>query len=199
MFPLGRGMFPGGIITLRVFEPRYREMLDICLRRRVGFGVVLIERGSEVGGGDTRFDVGVAVSIEQVQLLGDGHIMVTARGVDRIRVEEWLDDDPYPQALARRIPDSVGFVADPGLREHLDRAFSRGLAMFSEMGLGTGSVKSLPDDPLTAAYRALDIFPVPDLDRQKVLETENPNDRIRRATDAIESVNQLLEARLGEG
>lgn len=199
MFPLGRGFFPGSAVTLRVFEPRYREMMDVCLNRRIGFGVVLIERGSEVGGGDMRFDVGVTVAIDQVWSLGGGHLMVAGRGGDRIRVEKWIEDDPYPQAVVRPLPDPQGFVADPGLRDPLYRAFYRGLAMLSEMGLDTGAVAPLPDDPLAAAYRALDVFPVPDLDRQRILETDHPVDRIRRATSALESFNQLLEVRLAEG
>ena len=192
-------MFPGALITLRVFETRYREMLDDCLNRRIGFGVVLIERGSEVGGGDVRFEVGVAVSIERVYSVGEGHLLVTVRGGDRIGVEEWLEDDPYPQARVRRLPEVSAPVVPPGVRDALGRAFTRGLAMLSEMGMATGGIEPLPRDPLAAAYRALDIFPVPDLDRQRILETGDPVDRIRRATAALDSVNELVEARLGEG
>lgn len=199
MFPLGRGLFPGARISLRVFEARYREMLDECLSRRIGFGVVLIKRGSEVGGGDVRFDVGVAVSIDRVYSVGEGHLLVSARGRDRIRVEEWLDDDPYPQAMVRRIPERCPPTVPAGVRNDLVRAFSRGLALVSEMGVGTGAIQPLPAEPLAAAYRALDIFPVPDLDRQRILETSDPVERIRRATAALESANELVEARLGEG
>ncbi|MCY4370874.1 MAG: LON peptidase substrate-binding domain-containing protein [bacterium] len=199
MFPLGRGIFPGSSVTLRVFEPRYRQMMDGCLNRQIGFGVVLIERGSEVGGGDVRFDVGVSVTIEQVWSLGNGHLMVAARGCTRFRVEKWIEDDPFPQAVVRYIPDPERYVADPGLRDPLERAFSRGLAMMSELGLGTGAIAPLPADPLAAAYRALELFPVPDLDRQRILEDDDPGERIIHATAALESVNQLVEARLGGG
>ena len=196
MFPLSRGIFPGAVLTLRVFECRYLEMIDRCVRRDSGFGVVLIERGWEVGGGDARFDVGVAVTITGVGSPGDGQLLVVARGDTRIRVEEWLDDDPYPQARVRRLEDPSGFVADPRCRRRLDRVFWRGLALFAEMGINTGSIGPLPDEALPAAYRALDVLPVPDLDRQEILETDDPATRIERSITALESVNGLVEARL---
>ena len=196
MFPLGRGMFPGAHLVLRVFESRYLEMIDLCTRRDLGFGVVLIERGREVGGGDVRFDVGVEATIVEAGSLGNGHLLVVARGGSRIRVEDWLEDDPFPQARVRRLIDAPGFVPDPRSRHLLDREFSRGLAMLSELGISTGRVSPLSDDILAAAYRALDVFPVPDLDRQQVLETEDPAERIRRSIAAVEAVNQLIEARL---
>ena len=199
MFPLGRGIFPGALLKLRVFEPRYLEMIDLCVRRRVGFGVVLIERGSEVGGGDVRFDVGVSVALTHVASLGDGHLLVVARGESRIRVEEWLEDAPYPQAMVRRLDDVHACSLEGRLRRRLDREFRRGLGLFAEMGAATKSIDPLPDEALAAAYRALDLFPVTDLDRQRILETDDPVRRIELSVAALESVNEMVEARLGSG
>ena len=56
MFPLGTVLFPTLILPLHVFEPRYRALVENCLAApQPEFGVVLIERGSEVGGDDVRF------------------------------------------------------------------------------------------------------------------------------------------------
>ena len=197
MFPLGRGIFPGAILKLRVFEPRYLEMIDLCVRRRIGFGVVLIERGSEVGGGDVRFDVGVSVSMTQVASVGDGHLMVIARGGSRIRVEKWLDDAPYPRARVRILADPPGHFLEGDVRHRLVREFRRGLGLFAEMGAKTSDIDPLPGETLAAAYRALDLFPVPDLDRQQILEADDPAERVELSIAALRSVNQLVEARLG--
>lgn len=199
MFPLGRGIFPGSLLKLRVFEPRYLAMIDLCVRRQIGFGVVLIERGSEVGGGDVRFDVGVSVSMTQVASLDDGHLIVIARGDARIQVDEWLDDAPYPQARVRHLADPTGYSIDGGLQGRLRREYLRGLELFTEMGVETVSIDPLPDDTLAAAYRALELFPVADLDRQQILETDDPLKRIEMSIAALESVNELVEARLGSG
>lgn len=199
MFPLGRGLFPGALLKLRVFEPRYLEMIELCVRREIGFGVVLIERGSEVGGGDVRFDVGVAVSITQVASLGDGQLVVIGRGGSRILVQQWLEDAPFPQARVRYLTDPPGDAGRIRLHERLLHEFLRGLGLFAEMGAETTKIDPLPDDTIAAAYRALDIFPVPDLDRQQILEADDPSRRIELSITALESVNRLAQARLADG
>ncbi len=72
MFPLGTVLLPGMPLSLHVFEPRYRQMVDDCRAGDGTFGVVLIERGSEVGGGDVRTDVGTLTRIVEARELPDG-------------------------------------------------------------------------------------------------------------------------------
>ena len=62
LFPLKTVLFPGGPLALKIFEPRYLDMVAQCLRAESGFGVVAIERGSEVGEAET-FDVGTTAEI----------------------------------------------------------------------------------------------------------------------------------------
>src|SRR5215212_8521786 len=98
MFPLGTVLFPHALLPLHVFEPRYRLMTQRVLRGDGEFGVVLVERGSEVGGGDTRFGIGTVARVVRAQELPDGGYALTAVGMRRIRVERWVSDDPFPQA-----------------------------------------------------------------------------------------------------
>src|ERR1700716_2301802 len=72
MFPLGNVLFPHAQLSLHVFEPRYRALAEACLAGDGEFGVVLIERGSEVGGGDTRFSIGTVARIVAAGRLPDG-------------------------------------------------------------------------------------------------------------------------------
>ena len=58
MFPLGTVLLPSVLLPLHIFEERYRTLIRDVLDADREFGVVLIERGSEVGGGDTRSSVG---------------------------------------------------------------------------------------------------------------------------------------------
>jgi uncharacterized protein len=98
MFPLGSVLFPGMPLALRVFEERYLKMMGAILDNDTPqFGVVLIERGHEVGGGEKRFDVGTLAEVLEIAA-PDGPLAVVARGTNRFRVVKWLDDDPYPQA-----------------------------------------------------------------------------------------------------
>ncbi|NLE79040.1 MAG: ATP-dependent protease, partial [Rhodococcus sp.] len=92
MFPLGSAVLPGDKLPLHVFEPRYRDLVHDCLAApEPRFGVVLIARGSEVGGGDVRHDVGTIAHIDTHAAIGDGRFELLCRGADRIRVIEWLE------------------------------------------------------------------------------------------------------------
>ena len=59
---------------------------------------MLIERGSEVGGGDARFGVGTIARVVRAQELPDGGYALATVGIRRLRVSRWLPDDPYPRA-----------------------------------------------------------------------------------------------------
>ena len=87
MFPLGSVLLPNGVLSLHVFEPRYRALVTDCVAaEHHEFGVVLIDRGSEVGGGDVRRQVGTVARMVQVAEVDDGRFAVIAVGVARIRV-----------------------------------------------------------------------------------------------------------------
>src|SRR3954471_17426800 len=105
MFPLGTVLFPHALLPLRVFEPRYRLMTERVLRGDGEFGVVLIERGSEVGGGDTRFGVGTVARVVQAQELPDGGYALATVGMRRIEIDRWLPDDPFPLASVVDLED----------------------------------------------------------------------------------------------
>lgn len=106
MFPLGTPLLPGRLLPLRLFEPRYLALLRECLSRdSPEFGVVLIERGTEVGGGDQRTSVGTVAEILQAAPRPSGDVSVVALGRRRIRVVEWLPDDPHPWAMVENWND----------------------------------------------------------------------------------------------
>jgi len=107
MFPLGNVLFPHAQLPLHVFEPRYRALAETCLAGDGEFGVVLIERGSEVGGGDTRFSIGTVARIVAAGRLPDGRYLLATEGTRRLRVREWLPDDPFPRA-------EVELLGEPG-------------------------------------------------------------------------------------
>ena len=84
MFPLHTVLFPGVALPLHVFEPRYRALTRHCLDGDGRFGVVLIERGSEVGGGDARLSVGTCARIVEAAELPDGRWVLMVLGVERV-------------------------------------------------------------------------------------------------------------------
>src|SRR5262245_59016792 len=113
MFPLGTVLFPSVFLPLHVFEPRYRELTRRCLEGTREFGVVLIERGSEVGGDDVRTDIGTVARIVEAREFEDGRWMLATVGSHRVRVIEWLPDDPFPRAEVELWEDAAAGADAP--------------------------------------------------------------------------------------
>ena len=103
IFPLGSVFLPGDIVPLRIFEPRYVEMMQQMLAGQteldMSFASVLIARGSEVGGEDQRRQLGVVVHVEQCVATPDGGYGIVGLASDVVEIDEWLIDAPYPRAL----------------------------------------------------------------------------------------------------
>jgi Lon protease-like protein len=118
MFPLSSVLFPGAELPLHVFEPRYRALVADCLAGDGEFGVVLIARGSEVGGGDQRFGVGTVARIASASPFADGRWALLAVGTRRFAVERWLDDASYPLAEVHGLGDDPA----PGVEARLEEA-----------------------------------------------------------------------------
>ena len=173
MFPLGTVLFPGALLPLHVFEPRYRTMLAQCLETEPhAFGVVLITRGSEVGGGDERSDVGTVAAIEAVSRSDDGRYALLARGTTRLRVAQWLPDDPFPRALVEEVPEDP--PADRARFPEATAAVRRIEALLSELGSSVPEALSGDGAPL---WELCNRLPVNALDRQRLLETDDPETR----------------------
>ena len=65
------------------------------------FGTCLIEKGSEVGGKDSRFSIGTLCEVKEVIELSKDNLFVTCIGIEKITVQEWLPEKYYPKAVIR--------------------------------------------------------------------------------------------------
>lgn len=174
MFPLGSVLFPAMPLALRVFEERYLAMLATVLTQEPSeFGVVLIERGQEVGGGEHRFDLGTTAQIRELDG-ADGFVALIAQGGRRIRVVEWLPDDPYPRALVEHLDDLEWDESLAAERDRVEQAVRRTLAVGAEFGGDTNPVQysamvEVDDDPVDGAWQLAGITPLNELDRLRLL------------------------------
>jgi Lon protease-like protein len=179
MFPLGSVLLPSLYLPLHVFEPRYRALVQDCLAGEREFGVVLIARGSEVGGGDQRTDVGTVARILEAVEMPDGRWGIGAVGVRRIRVVAWLPDDPYPRAEVVTWEDPQ---PEAGYVETLARTIARlrrVLARAAEMGdAAAPATQELADDPVLAGYQAAALSGSGPADLQRLLEQPTPDARL---------------------
>jgi Lon protease-like protein len=199
MFPLGSVLLPGVVLPLHVFEPRYRALVRDCLAGDRSFGVVLIERGSEVGGGDVRTDVGTLARIVRVDELPGERYGVVAVGLHRIRVTRWLPDDPYPRAEVEPWPDRSGPAAggDEAALTEVTALLRRAAALRTELGEPAPPLDlELGDDPVVAGYRATALSPLGPVDRHDLLCASTAGERIDRLRELLRGQIELLEARL---
>lgn len=198
MFPLSRPLMPGMPLPLRLFEPRYLAMLEtVLVREPADFGVVLIERGTEAGGGETRFDVGTMARVAQVAPDGDTFVMI-AHGSTRFTVDRWLPDDPYPQAEVRLVPDLVWdddldialFAAEDAIRSDLVRA--------SELvDLEWSPDTPLGDDPVERSWQLAGISLLGELDQLELLRATSVGQLLEQTVEASAAALELLEFRHG--
>lgn len=197
-FPLGTVLFPSMVLPLHVFEPRYRAMIEQVNEGDGLFGVVLIERGSEVGGDDQRTDFGTLAKVVEAEQFSDGRWAVVTVGVERYRVDRWLDDDPYPVAEISPWPDEVPPV---DMTEDFDRLvgkFRRCMALAAESGVDVGPLPDTFDDVELGTMQMAALAPVTSLDKQKLLGAPGPGERIPMLDTMLSDALELIELRLTE-
>ena len=198
MFPLGSVLFPHAVLPLHVFEPRYRTLTEECLAGDGEFGVVLIERGSEVGGGDVRFDVGTVTRILRAGRLDDGRWVLVTAGFERLRVRDWLPDEPYPRAEVERLEDRADGDAVTRV-DDVASALRRVLAFRTELGDPGASLDvELADDPVRASFEAAAAAGLGPLDAQRLLELDDAGTRLAQLLDLLTEEAAVLEFRLSK-
>jgi uncharacterized protein len=202
MFPLQVAMLPGEELPLRIFEPRYTAMVSDCLAADdPAFGVVLIAAGREVGGGDSRSDVGAMAHIAECADLGDGRYRLRCVMGERIRVLEWRPDDPYPRAAVEVWPDEPGDADSAAIGEVEDRI----VALFERIAVARGAEVDGRDivrgaeesaDAGMWLYTLASRLPIGPADRYAILAAPSPAARVTALREAVETVTAMVEFQL---
>jgi uncharacterized protein len=184
MFPLGTVLFPHMPLRLRVFEERYLIMLSELVKADdTRFGVVLIERGFEVGGGEQRFGIGTVAQMLHVTA-DEGFVNLTAHGGRRLEVLSWLDDAPHPRAEVRELPELIWDDNLEPLRQEAERLVRRTLAVASEFAENIWPAGiELSADPVEASWQLSGIAPLNAIDQLTLL----------RSTTAEELLTTLIK------
>ncbi len=200
MFPLGVVLLPGAVLPLFLFEPRYLQMYSDIVDGDRDFGVVLIERGSDSGGGDTRFGVGCVAHMVGSAAHEDGRVSIVTVGTGRIRVLDWQPADPYPLARVELVEDDP--ITDYGTDQiaQAQARLTRLMAHYSELGADVGfGLPDLDDDPRVATYQIAQVAGLQPLDLQKVLEAETSDDRALLVNEMIKDQVDLVELQMRVG
>jgi Lon protease-like protein len=184
---------PAMPLSLRIFEERYLKLLgDLVLAENPEFGVVLIERGPEVGGGEKRLHIGTVASVTDIGTL-DQFYGLESVGSQRFRVNAWLPDDPYPMADIDFLPDLIWDDSLMPARVLLESQVRKVLAFASEFGdLQYGADTELSDDPMDACWQLAGVLPVGQLDQVDLLNSQSADELITRTYEIVKSMDQTL-------
>ena len=206
VFPLESAMLPNEDLPLRIFEPRYAALVRRCIDGDEPFGVVLISAGREVGGGDSRCDVGILARITEHADLGEGRYALRCRTGERIRVCEWLPDERYPRAVVTVWPDEPG---DPVTHAQLVDLEDRVIALFERIAeardarlpdrdvlLGRGEAAT--DDAGQRLFALASRIPIGTADRYTVLSAPSAAARLAAVREAVDAVAEMVEFQLSE-
>lgn len=209
MFPLESALLPNQELPLRIFEPRYSALVRHCIDRGDPFGVVLIARGREVGGGDARCDVGTLARITEHIDHGSGLYSLRCRTGERIRVCDWLPDDPYPRANVRMWPDEPGDPTKPVTESQLHAVGDRVMVLFERIATARetrlpsrqevlGDYESAGLDAGERLFVLASRLPIGSADRYSVLSAPSAADRLAALREAVDSLAAVVEFQLSD-
>jgi Lon protease-like protein len=197
MFPLGSLLFPSMPLTLRIFEERYLKLLgDLMSSDTPEFGVVLVSRGSEVGGGEQRMTIGTVASVTEIGTT-DEFLGLESVGSRRFSVNDWLPDDPYPIADIEFIPDLIWEDSLMPSRVHLELAVRNLLTFASQFGdFQFGADVELSDDPMEACWQLAGVLPIGEMDRFDLLSSQSAEELIAQTYEIVTTADDTLRAML---
>lgn len=190
LFPLHTVLFPDGPLGLRIFEPRYLDMVSECLRNEQPFGVCLIESGNEAGQAARPHLTGTFARIVDWQRSDDGLLSIVALGEQRFHVQDMdierdqlLRGSVQPLAPERSapVPEECEYMNDV-----LDQ-------LFEHTGELYDNVPKRPDDASWVGYRLAEILSLPLTRRQYFLELEDPLLRLTQLDEILRSMSEASD------
>jgi Lon protease-like protein len=182
LFPLNTVLFPGGPLPLRIFEPRYVDMVRKCMREASPFGVLLIRTGAEVGAVTSTADVGTSARIVDFNQLQDGLLGITCLGDKRFRVQSRRTQaDGLHLGEVEWLSEGTA-VALPAEHVHLAELLGK---VLPELGDLYTLVDRKFDDTAWVAARLAEILPISLADKQTFLEMDDPRERLAKLAPLI--------------
>jgi Lon protease-like protein len=170
LFPLNTVLFPGMVLPLRIFEERYKLMINRCLEEKRPFGVLLIREGREVGGGAVPYEVGTTAAIAGASRSADGQMHIATIGSDRFRLHDLWHDRPYLVGSAEPWPLTGGHTEQAlGMVQSVQTLFQDYLGLLAQAQGDEVAIEEVPDDPRSLALLVAIALNLPMSQKQHLL------------------------------
>ncbi|HHI91942.1 MAG TPA: peptidase S16 [Gammaproteobacteria bacterium] len=186
LFPLHAVLFPGGTLPLRIFEPRYLDMISNCMKTNSGFGVCLIRDGSEVGKAADTYDTGTLTEICYFSKQPDGLLGITACGQQRFEIiSREVQANQLTMVQVKLLENET---AHP-LPEEFKRTVKVLRNLFEQLGYPFVKVEKKYDDASWVSSRLAELLPIRLEQKQYFLQLDDPVQRLERLSALLEDLD----------
>ena len=175
LFPLGSVLFPGSLLSLKVFEARYFDMASTCLRHHTPFGVCLIAHGQEVGAPAIPHPIGTTAHIIEANMPQAGILQLKIQGQRRFRIISHATQTNGLLTASVKLLDEVENEGNPTLRKKLLPLL---MQIIADLGPEKIATPHAFDSTVWVGYRLTEVLPVQPLAKQKLLEMDDPLARL---------------------
>ncbi len=190
LFPLGTVLFPGSVLSLHIFEERYKLMINRCLDSDGVFGIVLIRQGWEVGPAAEPYQVGTFARIVKTERFDGGKLNLTLAGDGRFRLLRQVPGEPYLRAEVESLDEDASGVSERLVR--LVRAqFETYIQTIRRLSRQPEGTVLLPGRPLDLSYAVAANLQISRLEQQLLLEESAP-DRLAHESQILRREALLL-------
>lgn len=181
LFPLNLVLFPEGLLPLRIFEPRYVDMVSTCLKEKKSFGVVLIKAGKEIRGPVSYYETGTLAIVQSFDQGEDGLLHIVAKGTELFKIKKSvLQKDGLIIAKVRLVIPDI---------EETEIEFSSLAQLLSKILSNLGELAPPKpwrlDDATWVSYRLAELIPLDNRKRLKILETAGTKQKIMLITEHL--------------
>ncbi len=184
LFPLHTVLFPGGPLALRIFEPRYLDMISRVMKEESVFGICLIDEGDEVGDAAQPHVIGTLGRISYFNRRSDGLLGITVQGERRFRI---LSTEVQPDRLlvaeVELLPQ-VESVPLPARYQSLSQMLA---SIIEQLDYPHRNMATRYDDAEWVSARLAELMPFPLEQKQLLLGLDDAMDRLERVAQIIEN------------
>lgn len=182
IFPLHAVLFPGGTLPLRIFEPRYLEMVSSCMKENKGFGVCLIREGSEIGKAANTYETGTLSEICYFNQQADGLLGITAKGLQRFKI---LSTEVQPNQLTIAEVELLDNEQPCTLPEKFSHAAEILQGLLEQLGYPFIKMEKKYDDASWVGSRLAELLPIRLEQKQYFLQLDDPIQRLERLSEVL--------------